>query len=64
VSFGGQVARQLDNHPSVDLRSRGRLAALVTGCPEVRRLMDAELLERSHREPENAPRSRTSTSAV
>jgi cytochrome P450 len=38
----------------------GDEAWLVTGYPEVRRLMDAELLGRSHRDPENAPRSRTS----
>jgi cytochrome P450 len=35
-------------------------AWLVTGYPEVRRLMDAELLGRAHRDPANAPRSRTS----
>jgi cytochrome P450 len=35
-------------------------AWLVTGYQEVRRLMDAELLGRSHRDPTNAPRSRTS----
>jgi cytochrome P450 len=38
----------------------GDEAWLVTGYPEVRRLMDAELLGRSHRDPANAPRSRTS----
>jgi cytochrome P450 len=35
-------------------------AWLVTGYQEVRRLMDAELLGRSHRDPANAPRSRPS----
>jgi cytochrome P450 len=38
----------------------GDEAWLVTGYPQVRRLMDAELLGRSHRDPANAPRSRTS----
>jgi cytochrome P450 len=38
----------------------GDEAWLVTGYPEVRRLMDAELLGRSHRDPTNAPRSRAS----
>lgn len=38
----------------------GDEAWLVTGYPEVRRLMDAELLGRSHRDPANAPRSRVS----
>ena len=38
----------------------GDEAWLVTGSSEVRRLMDAELLGRSHRDPVNAPRSRTS----
>ena len=35
-------------------------AWLVTGYAEVRRLMDAEALGRAHRDPSNAPRSRTS----
>jgi cytochrome P450 len=38
----------------------GDEAWLVTGYPQVRRLMDVELLGRSHRDPANAPRSRTS----
>ncbi|MBI3215440.1 MAG: cytochrome P450 [Mycobacterium sp.] len=38
----------------------GDEAWLVTGYPEVRRLMDAEVLGRTHRDPLNAPRSRTS----
>ena len=38
----------------------GDEAWLVTGYSEVRRLMDAELLGRSHRDPANAPRSRAS----
>lgn len=38
----------------------GDEAWLVTGYPEVRRLMDAEVLGRSHRDPANAPRSRSS----
>lgn len=38
----------------------GDEAWLVTGYPEVRRLMDAELLGRSHRDPAHAPRSRAS----
>ncbi|CAN5470278.1 cytochrome P450 [soil metagenome] len=35
-------------------------AWLVTGYPQVRRLMDSKVLGRSHRDPANAPRSRTS----
>jgi cytochrome P450 len=35
-------------------------AWLVTGYQQVRRLMDAELLGRSHRDPAHAPRSRSS----
>lgn len=38
----------------------GDEAWLVIGYPEVRRLMDNELLGRTHRDPANAPRSRTS----
>lgn len=38
----------------------GDEAWLVTGYQQVRRLMDAELLGRSHRDPANAARSRTS----
>jgi cytochrome P450 len=38
----------------------GDEAWLVTGYQQVRRLMDAELLGRSHRDPANASRSRTS----
>jgi cytochrome P450 len=42
------------------LTAVGDEAWLVTGYPQVRRLMDAEVLGRSHRDPANAPRSRTS----
>src|SRR4029077_6638573 len=38
----------------------GDEAWLVTGYQQVRRLMDGELLGRSHPDPANAPRSRTS----
>ena len=38
----------------------GDEAWLVTGYQQVRRLMDAELLGRAHRDPDNAARSRTS----
>jgi cytochrome P450 len=38
----------------------GDEAWLVTGYSQVRRLMDAEVLGRSHRDPANAARSRTS----
>lgn len=38
----------------------GDEAWLVIGYPQVRRLMDNELLGRTHRDPANAPRSRTS----
>ena len=38
----------------------GDQAWLVTGYAQVRRLMDSELLGRTHRDPANAPRSRTS----
>ena len=38
----------------------GDQAWLVTGYAQVRRLMDDENLGRTHREPANAPRSRTS----
>lgn len=42
------------------LTSVGDEAWLVTGYSLVRRLMDNELLGRTHRDPANAPRSRTS----
>lgn len=42
------------------LTAVGHEAWLVTGYAEVRRLMDDERLGRTHRDPANAPRSRTS----